>query len=489
MPFLRRLFAHVAPLAGLSFLAFPASALCAPAQSAGEEPQQLFRWAIAAEDLGSVRLPAATSGLWQNGPSGILYRSVPSFSGDPTFEVLIRAPFSGSALYPERILVQIPPDFAQKPFHERAVVVGFHKYSVSEKDIFLNTTLPYEAARRGWMLIAPYGLTDTNFGNPSSQASFAAVAHIVYSLMPFNYRRVYGVGFSMGGLSVLSFAMRHLDPQQLQFAGVVVHTPTLDMLGAYDSSPPLIQWLLEDAQHFGGTPAQVGFEYERISPVRFFPNGLVDPDKAPVINFEHRPIYLHANLADPNTKLVSGMISLRNFLQQRGATVVEDLVFEPTLGHDWVTLDMGPALDYVSAFELEALPPPTIEIFADNPGRWLHSEVVTIAPDSFGRFRLELAPLVTGVLNSFALEETRNLDEIRLEFVQLGLDPNSPLRFVHSSADGTSDTLRIAGFSGPPAAISVEGGAPAWSNYHAPTGELWIRPTTDGHAVQVQIVP
>ena len=47
------------------------------------------------------------------------------------------------------------------------------------------------------MLIAPYGLTDTSFANGQSQFSLQAVSHILYSLIPFNYQRVYGVGFSM----------------------------------------------------------------------------------------------------------------------------------------------------------------------------------------------------------------------------------------------------------------------------------------------------
>jgi pimeloyl-ACP methyl ester carboxylesterase len=476
-------------LAGLLCSAGSASVALAAPQAAGEEPQSLFRWAVTQADLGTVRLPATSTGAWASGPNGLLYRSVPSFSGDPTFEILVRAPHSGSALYPERLLVQIPAGFTQKPFHERAVVVGFHKYSVSEKDIFLNTNLPHEAAQRGWMLIAPYGLTDTNFGNPQSQASFAAIAHVLFSIVPFNYRRVYAVGFSMGGLNALSFAMRHLDRQQLQFAGVVLHTPTLDMLQTYAGSAPLGQWLLSNAQHFGGTPSMAAFEYERVSPVRFFQNGLVDADQAPVVNFAHRPIYLHANLADPNKKLVADLISLRNFLQQRGATVAEDLVYEPTLGHHWATLKLGPALDFVSAFELEVAPVPTVEIFADDPGRWLHAEVESISPQARGRFRLELAPLATGMLNSFALDDTRDLDEIRLVLKQLGLDGAQPLRLLHSSADGTADLLRLQGFASAPSSISVNGAAPAWSSYQSASGELWLRPTDDGHPVQIDVLP
>ena len=100
----------LAALALLATLLVPAAA--AAPQAAGEEPQEMFRWAQTAEDLGTVRVPSTGSGGWNHGPNGLLYRSVPSFSGDPTFEVVIRAPYSGSPLYPERILVQMPAGFA-----------------------------------------------------------------------------------------------------------------------------------------------------------------------------------------------------------------------------------------------------------------------------------------------------------------------------------------------------------------------------------------
>ena len=79
----------------------------------------------------------------------------------------------------------------------------------------------------------------------------------------------------MGGLSALSYAMRHLDPWQLQFAGVVAHTAPLDMRREVQNSPIISQLLLSGWEHFGADYATVPFEYERVSPVRFAPDGLV----------------------------------------------------------------------------------------------------------------------------------------------------------------------------------------------------------------------
>jgi len=466
------------------------AAAAAPARQAPDGvPESLFRWSMAVEDLGAVTVPQAGTAGWQVGPNGMRFRKVPGFTADPTYEVVIRAPHSGSATYPERILVQLPVGFAQKPFAERAVVVGFHSYSVSEKDVFLNTDLPFEAARRGWMLVAPYGLTDTSFASPQTQASLEAVFHVLYGIVPFNYRRVYAVGFSMGGLSALSFGMRHLDPRQLQFAGIVVHTGTLDMPRAFEEAPGWLQQKLSNARHFKGSLEAAPFEYERVSPIQLLDDGPVDPDRAPVLNLDDRPIYLHANLADPQVDLVEGMWALATFLQQRGAWVVENLVHEPAAGHHWASLDLAPALDFVSQHDLGGPAEPSMELFVDRPGRWRHSEVEALLAGAFGRFRLELAPLQGESLNSFALLETRDVDELRLRLGELGLSAGETLRFQHESADGTADLLRLAGYAQAPRSVELADGTPVGWSWAARRKELVIEPSSDGRYVDVRVLP
>ncbi len=465
----------------------PLQPLPAPLQE--EEPQAMFRWAQAVEDLGTVSLPVVGQGGWTYGPNGMYYRAVPSFSGDPTYELLFRPPFSGSATHPERVLVQIPAGFASKPFYERAVVMAFHRFSVSEKDIFLNTTLPQEARQRGWMLVAPYGLTDTNFGNVQSQESLATIAHALFAVVPFNYRRIYGVGFSMGGINALSFGMRHLDGQQMQFAAVAVHTGTMDMVQTFNNSGLAVQLLLSNSKHFGGTPSQVPFEYERVSPVRFLPSGLVDPDHAPVVNFEKRAIYLHSNLADPQTNLVAGMSSLRQFLQQRGANVLEDLVYEPTLGHNWATMNMTKALDFLGQDDLSKTMPDSQDFVVDTPGRWWQVEVDTIEPDKAARFHLDVAPYQLGLLNSFNLSDTDGLYAITLDLPKIGLSSTQPLRFTHSTVDGTYDWITLRGVPFKPSSVRANGAPPATWNFNPFLKELRIVPHVTGALVTVDILP
>lgn len=474
----------------LTLLAAVLAPALAPAATSQEEPTAEFRWAQTAEDVGEVMVPAITGGgSWFQGPHGLRYRVVPSVSGDPTYEVVLRAPWSGHPTRPERLLVQMPADFFQRPFDERAVVFGFHRYSVSEKDIFLNTDLPHEARQRGWMLVAPYGLSETNFGNVHSQASLAHVALVLYDLVPFNYRRCYAVGFSMGGLSALSFGMRHLDRMQLQFAGVVAHTPPLDMVRTYQNTSLAGQLLLASPANFDGTLEAQPFAYERVSPVRLDDAGLVDPDHAPVLNLAGRPIFLHANLGDPNTHLLAGTTTLAQFLQQHGALVLESLVHDPAAGHDWDTLPLSQALDFIGSHELPVAASQEQQFFVDRPGRWLQVEVDAIAHGRTARFRVELAPLNLPTTNGFRVDGTRDLERLSLRLVPLGLDPGATLYLVHQAADGTVDELALRGFSGPPSEVRRNGQPTSDWSYTPASGELVVRPSTDGSETLLTIVP
>jgi len=474
-------------LAGFALAGVSAAAPAAPQQRV---PRVAFTWAVEAEDLGQVSLPAGWGGGWVPGPLGTSYRPVPSFGADPTFEVVVRAPQSGHPLYAERFLVQFPADFLLRPFQERALVIGCHSFGVSEKEIFLSTDLPYECAQRGWMLLAPYGLNDSSFANVQSQASLQAIVRILHQFVPFNYRRVYAVGFSMGGLTALSFAMRHLDPRGVRVAAAVVHTATLDMVQEYEGAGPGLRALLANSVHFGAGPELDPFAYERVSPARFLASGLVDPERAPVTNLLHLPIVLHANLADPEAQLVADMAELKSYLLLRGAIVHESMVYDPAAGHSWSTLDLTLALDTIAPASAAGATPPAVELFADRPGRWHHLELRAQTPGAHARLELELAPVAVETVNSFALLATHDLDVLALELQRLGLDVAQPLAFLHAAADGSADQLVLVGYASAPAAVLVDGVLAPFQLEHDPqTAELRVTPTADGHACRVDVTP
>lgn len=453
-----------------------------------EEPMLGFSWAQSARDLGSVVVPGANAVGWSAPGFAWRYRRVPSFTADPTFEVIVAAPDSGHPTLPERFLLQYPRDWNSKPVAERVCVVAFHSYSVSEKQIFLDTDLPFECAQRGWMLFAPYGLRDTNFGNVASQASLEAVLMQVYNLLGFNHERVYGVGFSMGGLCATSYAMRHLDPGTVRFAAVLNHTGTVDMVREYDRSDAFGQQRLRNPWHFGASPSVDPYAYDRVSPARLFPSGLLDASRAPVSSALHIPFYIHLNLADPNTELLAEALELENYLAFRGATVHEFLVNDPVAGHSWDTLPMGPALDVIQQHVLPGNPP-AFEAFADREGTWLYSEVRGKARDRHARYEIEVSPLSLPTVNSFRISDTRDLDRVALRIRAMGLDPAQTLTFECSSLDGTSDTYVLRGYPNPPAAVRiVRAGRSTW--WHDPVaGELHVNVAHRLGTAQVVIQP
>lgn len=454
-----------------------------------QEPQLAFSWAVAPSELGAVRLPEVPAlGAWQAGPSNTLYRSIPSFTGDPSYEVLVLPPTSGHATQAERFLLQFPGDLLERPMHERALVVGMHGFQQSEKSIFLNTELPFECASRGWILVAPYGMTDTHFGNVRSQQALEACVRIVYGAMPFNHRRVYAVGFSMGGLAALSFGMRHLDVHGLRFAGVAVHTAPLDLFASWNDASPPLRELLADELHFGGTPDEDPFAWERVTPVRFLESGIVDPEHATVDNLRHVPVLLHANLADPLPHLVEGIQELKNHLLLRGATVEESLVFRPESGHSWSTMDFAATLDFLAQQGLGAIPDETT-LACDRTGGWLGSELRAMPMNTHARYRLERGPASVGHTNAFALTQTHGVDELAIDVAAFGLDAGAPLSFLHASADATYDLIVLSGYTSAPGSVLVDGVPPRSLGYDEERSELRIVPTADGRAVQVDVIP
>ena len=83
--------------------------------------------------------------------------------------------------------------------------------------------------------------------------------------------RIYGVGFSMGGGWMTTFASRHVDPSGAMFAALVNHTGSVALRHSYNVSPggrALFDYI------FGGAPADVPFRYQRCSTVNIEPSTL-----------------------------------------------------------------------------------------------------------------------------------------------------------------------------------------------------------------------
>lgn len=440
-----------------------------------------FTWEITPEDRGLVRVPLGRGGGWKtiNDP-GYQARLVPSYSSDPTAEVILWPSLTGIDGKAERFLVQFP--LAALGAGPTPTVVAFHPYGVSEKSPFQATALPALCQERGWLLIGAYGLVDTNYANADSQTALEKVLGFVDAFLPIDRTRLWGVGFSMGGLNALSFGMRHQDPSGFRFAGIVDHSGPTDVALQYDEGDALLKSILADADHFGGPPSTQPFAYERVSPAPLA-LGAIDPARASVENLLHVPIYLHCNLQDTETSLVAQTQKLHAYLAARGADVVLSTVNGGSQ-HVWSTLDMVDALAFLEHKPLLAMPSAQY-LHADRPGKWLATRLLAAPAAQVARYRVER---VFGA-NALELRDTHAVDALELDLAALGLATGAPLYLGAGSGDATADALVLPGYAAPPSSVTLFGVLPVAWTHDALADTLAITPHPAGAYVQLVVQP
>jgi len=479
--------------AGLALLALAAPA---PAQGSPQLPgpglafqnplvtaPQPFQWSTAA-GLGLVKVQAPIDYGWIILPNDKLqFRFVPSLTGDPTIEAIFWPPASGHPTQAERVTFQFPLNTQGHP-KAGALVIAFHSYGVSEKDIWINTDIAQLCAERGWALIAPYGMVDTHYGNVQSQESLTKVLNVVRKYFKFDEERVYAVGFSMGGGAALSYSMRHLSDSRVQVAAVVNHTGTQDLVDVYQSGSFAVKAMLSDEEHFGGAPvgADAAFPYLRVSPSRIV-LGNNDPNNTPLRNLGHIPIYTFLNLDDPQTKLISHNQVVTSYLQGLGHPVTLVTANKGAV-HNWSTLDMNAAFRWL---ERKRLPkePTTMQVFADREIEYLATQVR--AKQALRQARYDLT--ASQGTNALDVLNTRYLDTLFVDLERLGLSADVPLMVSWSSIDDLGDELVLPGYPAPPASVLRDGLADGnWS--HDPiTAELTLAVLPGTTAAVFDITP
>lgn len=440
-----------------------------------------FTWAEDTQTQLTLNIPVGPGGGWLFLPGlGLQLRLVPSWSTDPTFEVVMWPPVSGHPTKPENFYVQFPLVEKVAPA-DKALVVAFHPFGVSAKSPFTGSSLPFQCAQRGWVLLSPLGLSQANFASVESQLALDAVLALVRQFISFSTQRIYTVGFSMGGCNAVSWAMRHQDPGGLRVAGIIDHTGTMDLVENYNNGTSELKTIMEG--EFGGSPATQAFAYDRVSPFRLL-GVAVDPNQARVANVRHLPFFLHFNAGDPTTSLVLQTQALRNYLLAHGATVQLNTVSSGPV-HSWSTLPMQDALDWIGQFTLPPAPA-AIETFADAANTYLYTEVRELSPQKVARYHVSLQP----ASNRFSVTATRDIQKLAFDLSAMGLNPSQTLRFDASSADLSSDTLILTGYPQAPQSVKLFGLFPplAWS-YDANTDELSITPNATGALAEVVVSP
>lgn len=445
-------------------------------------PAVPFTWDSKSQ-LGSVTVPIpGTYGWTVLKAENVEIRTVPSLTGDPTFEAIILPPASGHPTRTERITIQVPLHAENIP-GSGALVVGFHSYSVSEKSVFNSTDLPAICAQKGWILLAPYGLIDTHFGNVEAQKSLDAMLALVDEFLNFDRDRIYTVGFSMGGGAAMSYAMRRRAEDTYQVAGVVNHTGTMDLLNEYSSGSASFKAMMANGAHFHNPPftADFSFPYERVSPAVIV-GGALDLQRMPARNLNHLAIYSFVNPGDPQTGLVQDNIKVANQMQAEGVNIN----FVSTFGgfnHHWNTMDMFSAMDWISRFSLNKDPKEAI-VYADQLGEYHYVDVRAAQPLRTAIFGLDVQ--VSG--NNFTLRDTRYLDEIALDLVRVGMSTSIPLNLSWSSLDASSDILVLKDYPVPPLSVTFDGIVATTWTHDLVTEELTITTPTGPTGAEITIL-
>ncbi|MCZ6597121.1 MAG: hypothetical protein O7B99_05765 [Planctomycetota bacterium] len=446
-------------------------------------PATPFAWGM--DQRGTVDYELGSGGGWHYWPPVLQWRYLPWVTSDPLVEVIVYTPYSGSPDYNERFKFQFP---VGAPVQETALVIAFHSWNVSEQQIFnpANIELAQQCTEKGWMLLAPYGLNQVNFGNEPSQAALEAILALVETFFDFNHDKIYTLGFSMGGINAASFAFRHQDPTQERIAGVIYHTGSTDAVRSYVESAPSVQGIFESAAVFGGSPTQVPFNYDRINPARFLAPIYDTFDEAftNVNGILDTPWYLFLNMSD-QSKLVGWTIDLKNYMEAKGAADLTT-VFTFTGGddHHLSTMSFKNALDWAATKELGPLPT-SAEILADRPAKYLYTELLAAPAQTLSRYDVS----VDAPSNDFSITDTHAVDELGFDLALMGLDPAFLLTFTSGSGDGTADTYVLQGYPTAPSSVLANGNPPAAWSHDAISAELSITPTADGSSASVQVIP
>ena len=410
-------------------------------------------------------------------PDGSVVLPLPTVSGDPRFQVYLPPPLSGHPTRVERFQIQVPLSAILPPFEPRPVMIGFHFFSVSEQAVF-NQDLPNLCSTEGWWLIAPLGLSAVNFGNVESQDSLDAVLDWVEQFVDLDDERMYTVGFSMGGLNALSYAIRHQDPNGRRIAGAASLLGTVDPVYAYDVGPEATKMILELEEVFGGSPTDEPFEYDRVATASLTPSATVDPQKANVQNLLDARIYLGINVSDPTTDLLDQNQALASYVQSQGLDAwVDSFVGPPS--HAWTNFDHTNVIAFFQGQTAPGAVPengPPMTLHADREDAYRFTEVREIEPETVARYRITVGAVGS---NSFMVQETTGLHRLYLDPSAIGISTaaNVTLSTYGKNPSDPGVTFVLAGFATPPKSVTVDGLPPVSWSHDPATGELTVQPT------------
>ena len=348
--------------------------------------------------------------------------------------------------YWEDFIVYAPDQTKPRP-----LVVVYHKYGVSQLDIWINTTFFQVATAKGWHIVAPISASGVHEGSLEGQVNTEKVVEWMLDNFNVNTDRIYGVGFSMGGGAVANFAARHLDPTEFMFAAIVNHTGSIAHIDTYNQSPAAQN--VFDFWFGNGTPGSwIPFKMAQACLLNFSIHPtVVDPDTDLAGNLTHVPMKVTRASVEP---LPTAYLSVQcdilvSHLTSLGADVTYEIV--PFFGHSWAMLDEIKTLNWLGKRTLTL--PTSQATLADVDGRFFHFTVKQDVTEAFTPFTWS----VDTVQNSLSLSETGNLAEIEVDLASAGLSGTQVFTLDLSTADGQADQVSLQGWPQAPTTVFRDG--------------------------------
>jgi dienelactone hydrolase len=317
-------------------------------------------------------------------------------------------------------------------------------------------------------------MSQSSFNRLEGQINVQAALGYLNANYNVDPSRIYAVGFSMGGGMATSYAARHVDPNGLMFAALVNHTGTVSQGDAWSAE---YQDAASDALQaaYGGTPADVPFNYQRCSVIDIdHATGLVGTGTDMGRNMTHLPIRNWMANNDP-------MVYLRNQTQTfdtylNGESVNTTLTVVDGNVHSWSTLDDTAVCDWLSQYTLQL--PKMASTLADQDGNYFWWQVNQTTSGTFTPFSWYLDP----VANRISLYNTANLDRVTVDATAAGLQYAATLKINLTTSDGTGDQILLTNMTAPPVSVTRDGLAA--SGTWDPTTNTFLVTETQGNLHQ-----
>ena len=365
----------------------------------------------------------------------------------------------------ETFLLGVPPG----PLRIAPLLVLFHGYGERPEDLLLKTRYFELARERGWYVVAPLSAHEYNFGLEYAQRNTELALNWVAKVIPLDVKRIYGIGFSMGGGVVASYAARHQDLYGGRFAAIVNHSGVTSLSHTFRMSSD--NRLFLSPLMFGETPDQNPFAYSAVSSYDLDPvTSLIDPNTDMLRNLVGTPVRTFAALSDPNQHVVNQTTHFESQFAFRGGS--GDALRSTANIHAWSTMNEVTTLDWLQGHVLRApAPNKTHHLLADRTQRWhgfyLHQRQAGLFTPLI--YHVDLAN------NRLHTIGTENLKRIALYAPSLGLATNDTFEWSFGNADGQEVELVLRGVTHLPIDVERNGSSTIEWEYDSQKRELILR--------------